>query len=78
MNKNEIEVGILKILKNKYDVVTTDKDTKIEDTGMDSLDVLESIMDFESEFKVSIPDEDAESIKTINDLIDFIDKQLNP
>lgn len=78
MNKAEIEIGILKILKERYSVAeSTDKDSQIEDLGMDSLDIIEAIMYFESEFKVSIPDEDAEKIKTINDLVDFIDKKLN-
>ena len=44
---------------------------------MDSLDILEAILIFEQDFKVSIPDNEAETIKTINDLINYIDKQLN-
>lgn len=78
MNKSEIEIGILKILKDKYSIEDTDKETPIGDLGLDSLDIFESIMDFEREFKVSIPDEDWDEIETINDLVNFIDKQLNP
>lgn len=78
MNRNEIETAVLKILKNNYDVAeSTDKDSLIEDIGMDSLDVIEAIMSFENEFDVHIPDEDAQTIKTINDLINYIDNKLN-
>ncbi len=46
--------------------------TFIEDLGADSLDVVELIMKMEEEFGISIPDEDAEKIKTVQDAIDYI------
>lgn len=76
MNRNEIEIAALGILKKRFDVQPKPEDT-IESTGLDSLDLLEAILIFEQDFKVSIPDEKAEEIRTINDLIDFIDKALN-
>ena len=46
------------------------------DLGADSLDTVELIMSFESEFGISIPDEDAEKISVVNDAIDYIEKAL--
>lgn len=43
------------------------------DLGADSLDTVELIMDFEKEFDLSIPDEDAQNIKTVKDAIDYIE-----
>lgn len=43
------------------------------DLGADSLDTVELIMEFEKEFDIEIPDEDAQSIKTVKDAIDYIE-----
>lgn len=45
----------------------------IDDLGADSLDTVELIMAFEEEFDVEIPDEDAQKIKTVKDVIDYIE-----
>ena len=51
------------------------KDSKIvEDLGADSLDMIEMLMAFEEEFGLSIPDDKAENLKTVGDVVDFIDK----
>ena len=44
------------------------------DIGADSLDTVELIMEFEKEFGVTIPDEDAEKIATVGDAINYIEK----
>ncbi|MBD5210021.1 MAG: acyl carrier protein [Bacteroidales bacterium] len=44
------------------------------DLGADSLDTVELIMEFEKEFGVTIPDEDAEKIATVGDAISYIEK----
>ncbi len=46
-----------------------------EDLGADSLDAVELIMNVEDEFNISISDEDAINIKTVGDLVGFIDKK---
>lgn len=46
----------------------------INDLGADSLDTVELIMEFEKEFDLSIPDEEAENIQTVGQAIDFITK----
>jgi len=44
----------------------------IDDLNADSLDIVELVMALEQEFGVSIPDEEAERIKTVGDAVDFI------
>jgi len=44
----------------------------VNDLGADSLDQVELVMLFEDEFKLDIPDEDAEKIKTIGDAVKYI------
>lgn len=43
------------------------------DLGADSLDTVELIMEFEKEFGITIPDEQAETIKTVGDAINYIE-----
>ena len=47
----------------------------IQDLGADSLDTVELIMEFEKEFDVSIPDEQAEKIQTVGQAIDYLEAQ---
>ncbi len=46
----------------------------VDDLGADSLDTVELIMQFEEEFEIEIPDEDAETITTVQAAVDYIDK----
>ena len=46
----------------------------INDLGADSLDTVELVMEFEDEFDLNIPDEDAEKIQTVGDAIKYIDE----
>ena len=48
--------------------------TFAQDLGADSLDTVELIMEFEKEFGVQIPDQDAEGITTVGDAISYIEK----
>ena len=48
----------------------------IDDLGADSLDTVELIMQFEEEFNLEIPDEDAETITTVGKAIDYIKSKL--
>ena len=48
--------------------------TFIDDLGADSLDIVELIMAFEEEFNIEIPDEAAEKIKTVQDVVNYIDQ----
>lgn len=48
--------------------VSSSSDRLVEDLGADSLDLVELVMAFEEEFNVDIPDETAESIRTVGDI----------
>jgi acyl carrier protein len=45
----------------------------IEDLGADSLDTVELVMAFEEEFSVEVPDDDAEKLQTVGDVIAYIE-----
>lgn len=44
----------------------------IEDLGADSLDTVELVMAFEEEFSIEVPDEDAERLQTVGDVVKYI------
>jgi acyl carrier protein len=46
------------------------------DLGADSLDTVELIMEFEKEFNIAIPDDQAEKISTVGQAIDYIEKNI--
>ena len=49
----------------------------IEDLGADSLDTVELVMAFEEEFNVEVPDEEAEKLQTVGDVIKYIEDKDN-
>ena len=49
----------------------------IDDMGADSLDIVELVMAMEEEFEMEIPDEDAEKIVTVQDIVDYVNKRTN-
>jgi len=46
-----------------------------EDVGADSLDIVELVMELEEEFEITIPDDQAEKIKTVGEAIDYIKQE---
>ncbi len=75
MTDTTIEERVKKIVCDQMGT-TPDKITRetsfINDLGADSLDTVELVMEFEDEFEISIPDEDAEQIQTIGSAVDYI------
>jgi len=49
----------------------------IDDLGADSLDTVELIMQFEEEFSIEIPDEEAEGLLSVGQAVDYIKNKLN-
>ena len=76
----ELEAKVRKIIADRLQVdeasVTTTA-SYVEDLGADSLDLVELIMAFEEEFKLEIPDQDAETMKTVGASIDYLKKKLD-
>ena len=54
------------------DKVTMDANIQ-EDLGADSLDVVDLVMSFEEEFDIEIPDDQVENIKTVGDVVKYIE-----
>ncbi|MEF9852591.1 MAG: acyl carrier protein [Hydrogenoanaerobacterium sp.] len=48
----------------------------IDDLGADSLDVVDLVMSLEEEFDTEIPDEEVENIKTVGDIVKYIESQV--
>lgn len=75
MTEQEIEAKVIDIVANQLgaDKSAITRDTSfVEDLNADSLDTVELVMEFEDEFETSIPDDQAEKIKTVGQAIDFI------
>lgn len=71
----EIESKVKDIISNQLEVSTeqlTPHASFIDDLKADSLAVVELVLALEQEFKIEIPDEDTEKIKTVGDAINYI------
>ncbi len=74
----KVKAVIVEQLNVEEDDVTEDA-SFVDDLGADSLDIVELVMALEEEFGISIPDEQAESIKTVGDAVNYISiEQLDP
>ncbi len=74
--ENSIESKVRDIIVEQLgvsaDQVTTEAKF-IEDLGADSLDTVELVMAFEEEFNIEVPDEEAEKLLTVSDVIRYIE-----
>lgn len=80
MTAEEIEDKVFSIVSqqmviNKAEI--TRETSFINDLNADSLDIVELVMELEDNFDMSIPDEEAEKIKTVGQAIDYISAHLN-
>lgn len=74
---SDIATRVKKIIIDKLGVdegEVTNEATFTNDLGADSLDTVELIMEFEKEFNISIPDEQAENIQTVGQAISYIEQ----
>ena len=64
------------ILAEQFDVeedkITVDTDLQ-EDLGADSLDVVDLLMSIEDEFEIEVPDDQVENIRTVGDVVNYIE-----
>ena len=68
---------VREILMEQLDVeesVVTMEAAILDDLGADSLDIVDLVMSLEDEFDMEIPDEEIESIKTVGDIVHFIEE----
>lgn len=75
MSNDQIFEAVQKILVDQLGVdedLISMESNFIDDLNADSLDIVELVMAMEQEFNISIPDEEAERIKTVGDAVDFI------
>ncbi len=76
---SDVEEKVKKIICEQLNVAEEDvvpEASFVDDLGADSLDQVELIMAMEEEFDVSISDEDAEKIRTVQDAIDYLKKAM--
>lgn len=67
------------ILSNQFDVdedSITSETNIVEDLGADSLDVVDMLMSLEDEFDVEIPDEEIEKMRTVADVVAYIEEHM--
>jgi acyl carrier protein len=75
----DISSSVKKIIVDKLGVdesEVTREANFTSDLGADSLDTVELIMEFEKEFNISIPDEQAETITTVGQAIDYLEEHV--
>ena len=75
MSEQEIKEKVISIVAEQMgvDKAEINRDTNfVNDLNADSLDTVELVMEFEDEFDISIPDEDAEKIQSVGNAIDYI------
>ncbi len=73
----EIFEKVKELLVEQLDVdeeLVTMEATITDDLGADSLDLVDLVMELENEFDTEIPDEDIQNIKTVGDVVSYIEK----
>ena len=74
-NSNKVKDIIEKELGVEREKLTNES-SFIEDLGADSLDIVELVMEFEKEFNIDIPDEDADKLRTVGDAMNYLHEKI--
>lgn len=77
---SDIKSKVVSIIVDKLGVEESEVSNEASftnDLGADSLDTVELIMEFEKEFNIAIPDDQAENIQTVGDAISYIEENAN-
>ena len=77
MSEKSIEDKVRDIIVDQLGVNAEQvvKDARfIEDLGADSLDTVELVMAFEEEFSIEVPDEEAEKLQTVGDVVTYVEE----
>ena len=73
---DKIKEIVVDMFEVDEDQVVLDADIQ-EDLGADSLDIVDFVMAIEDQFEVKIPDEAIENIKTVGDLVKYVESNMN-
>jgi acyl carrier protein len=79
MTGEEVESKVREIISEQLGVPAdevTREASFIEDLGADSLDIVELVMALEEEYGIEISDEDAEKVRTVKDVVSYIEEHL--
>ena len=79
ISDQELEQKVIQIVSEQMSVdksEITRQTSFVNDLNADSLDTVELVMELEDEFDMTIPDEQAEKLRTVGEAIDYIKKQL--
>lgn len=68
--------NIENLIKEKLNVETIDKEATLATYGLDSLDVVEFILELEDKFGISFEADETKDIKTIGDLLSLVEKKI--
>lgn len=71
----KIKLILSQQLDVEEDQITMETDIE-EDLGADSLDMVDLLMSIEDEFDIEVPDEDIENIKTVGDIVKYIESRV--
>lgn len=77
---SDVKSKVVSIIVDKLGVEeseVTNEASFTNDLGADSLDTVELIMEFEKEFNIAIPDDQAENIQTVGDAVAYIEQNAN-
>lgn len=80
MSISDIAAKVIAVVAKQLEVEAeqvTPETSFINDLGADSLDTVELIMEFENEFGINIPDEEAENIQTVGEAIKYVEEHLS-
>ena len=80
MSTEEVFERVKKVIIEQLGVAenaVTSEASFLDDLSADSLDIVELVMALEEEFDIEIPDEDAEKVTTVGDVVEYIKDNVN-
>jgi acyl carrier protein len=80
MSTEEVFERVKKVIIEQLGVTesaVTSEASFLDDLSADSLDIVELVMALEEEFDIEIPDEDAEKVTTVGDVVEYIKDNVN-
>ena len=76
MDRQEIETKVKKIIHEQLDVPNDEiqLESVLQDFNVDSLGLVELLLSLEETFEINIPDEGTETLKTVKDVVDYVEQ----